>query len=83
MDTNQELYTIGLKYYEHGEYGRAVDTFEKVISRESNFADAYYHQGNAYIKPSSGAQFKRLGIERLCKARTRTLQGECHGDERK
>ena len=50
----------------------------KILSRPSEDDNV-----DVVFKPTSGAQFKRLGTERLSKVVPRVQQGKYHRDERK
>ena len=48
-----DYYDQGLIFFERMEYGRAIESFDKVLELEPNSKDSYkvyYNRGNAYLK---------------------------------
>jgi tetratricopeptide (TPR) repeat protein len=52
---NNDYYQLGYTYYKLGDFGNAVETFNKIIDGENKTAqNAYYHLGLSYIKIDRG-----------------------------
>jgi tetratricopeptide (TPR) repeat protein len=45
-----DLYYLGITYYELGKYTEAIQTFDEAITLYHNFADAKYYKGKCYAQ---------------------------------
>jgi arylsulfatase A-like enzyme/Tfp pilus assembly protein PilF len=49
-DTDAELWNfLGIAYTRKGEYGKALESLDKAVSIDSDFASTYDNRGNAYL----------------------------------
>src|SRR5574342_1084634 len=46
----KDLFVVGDKYFENGQWDEAVDEYEKLLSKNKNQPEIYFKLGNAYSK---------------------------------
>ena len=51
----QDYFDLGNKYYDNGEYEKAVDAYKKYIAENPQYADIYYNLGFAYWNMNDNA----------------------------
>jgi tetratricopeptide (TPR) repeat protein len=51
--SNNELFSNGNEYYKNGEYGKAIEHYERIVSDGVRNGSLFYNLGNAYFKQGS------------------------------